>query len=255
MLISITEKCRMGCSHCMDDAKADCNKFMSEEIFRKAIDFNLKYDPTITITGGEPTEHPKFWEFMDIIAEKIAKKGSIALTVTTNGMNLTNGDIPKIRALREKAGNKGLVSYQVTHVPEYYPIHVDLTLDVFKEPDVFISDKIEYLQCIGRAKNHPEWKFYQPTAPKCFNFRSLIKGGCNITDSVHSLRSMGKFCTPQISYDGHIKVGETTLCPNVAFITDSESLILRKIRSFTCSSCSHITDRMPDYYKQAIGEK
>lgn len=40
MLLSITEKCRMGCSHCMDDARPDCDKFMTKEMFEKAIEFN-----------------------------------------------------------------------------------------------------------------------------------------------------------------------------------------------------------------------
>ena len=84
----------MGCTHCMDDAKSDCDKFMSEETFRKALDFNLKYDRSVTITGGEPTENPKFWEFMEIIADTL-QYNQIA-SVTTNGMNLSDDDIPKI---------------------------------------------------------------------------------------------------------------------------------------------------------------
>lgn len=244
----------MGCSHCMDDAKADCDKHMTEEIFRKAIDFNLKYDASITITGGEPTENPQFWKFMDILAEKISKKSFIAVTVCTNGMNFTNDDVYTIRALREKAGTKNLFLFQVTHVPKYYPIPIDMTLDIYKEPGVEIADKIKYLQYAGRAKNHPEWNFYNPTGPKCFNFRSMTRGGMNLTTAVTFLRNSGKFCTPQISWDGHIKVGETTLCPNVAYITDSESQILKKIREFKCSGCSHITNNMAAEYKEAIGE-
>lgn len=86
MLLSITEKCRMGCSHCMDDARADCDKFMTKEMFEKAVDFNFKYDKTIGITGGEPTEHPLFWEFMDIVVDKAPDP--CAITIMTNGMNL-----------------------------------------------------------------------------------------------------------------------------------------------------------------------
>jgi MoaA/NifB/PqqE/SkfB family radical SAM enzyme len=238
----------------MDDARADCDKFMTEDMFRKVIDFNLKYDPTITITGGEPTENPNFWKFMDIVADKISKRPSIFVTVCTNGMNFTNEDIPKMRDLRNKAGSKNYIYYQVTHVPKYYPIPIDLSLDVFKEPTVTIAEQIEYLQYAGRAKNHPEWKFFQPSGPKCFNIRSMIRNGMIFQDTISQLRSMGKFCTPQISYDGHIKVGEATLCPDVAHITDSDSLILRKIRSFTGSGCSHITDHMPTMYRDAIGE-
>ena len=39
MIISITEKCRMGCSHCIDDARPDSDKFMTLETFKKALAF------------------------------------------------------------------------------------------------------------------------------------------------------------------------------------------------------------------------
>lgn len=38
MIISITESCHMGCSHCMDDAKP-CEKHMSMRTFQDAISF------------------------------------------------------------------------------------------------------------------------------------------------------------------------------------------------------------------------
>ena len=80
MLICITEKCRMGCSHCMDDARADLDKFMTRETFKKAIEFNSRYDNSFLITGGEPTLHKGFKE---IVNHCVARKGRI--DIVTNG--------------------------------------------------------------------------------------------------------------------------------------------------------------------------
>lgn len=251
MLISITEKCRMGCTHCMDDAKPDCDRFMSEETFRKALDFNLKYDKSITITGGEPTEHPQFWEFMSIVADKL-QYNQVA-SVTTNGMNLSDDDIPKVIQLREKC--KGHIYWQVSSIKPYYPIHVDLDQKIFSLKDFFIARKLERLESRGRAAQHKNWIF-NTKAPQCFNIRSLIRSTKNFGLAVTMLRSKGKFCTPQIAYDGSLKVGESTLCPNVATIYDTEKEIVDKISKYTCncSDCQEVLQKLPPLYRQAVGE-
>ena len=251
MLISITEKCRMGCTHCMDDAKPDCDRFMTEETFRKALDFNLKYDKSITITGGEPTEHPQFWEFMSIVADKL-QYNQVA-SVTTNGMNLSDDDIPKIIKLRDKC--KGKIYYQVSSIKPYYPIFIDLDQKIFKMPDFFIARKLEKLESRGRAAQHKNWIF-NAKAPQCFNIRSTVRSLQSLNRAIAMLRTGGKFCTPQIAYDGSIKVGESTLCPAVAHIDDTEKEIVQKISNYTCNckDCQELLQKLPLQYRYAIGE-
>lgn len=251
MLISITEKCRMGCSHCMDDARADSEKHMSMETFKKALEFNFKYDQSIIITGGEPTENPLFWDMMNELADYM--HSSNFCVVMTNGMNLSNDDIPKIIALREKT--KGTITWQVSSIRPYYPIHIDERLDIFKLSDFHICKKIEKLSPMGRAAQHQNWIFTSK-APGCFNFRSIVRSTLDLTKSVHLLRKGLYFCTPQISFDGKIKVGESTLCPAVASIYDDEKEIVKKIYSFTCNnkSCQEMLDKLPSKFKAAIGE-
>ena len=251
MLISITEKCRMGCSHCMDDARADSENHMSMETFKKALEFNFKYDQSIMITGGEPTENPLFWDMMNEIADHMHSLNFCV--IMTNGMNLSNNDIPKIIALREKT--KGEISWQVSSIRPYYPIHIDERLDIFKLPDFYICKKIERLSPMGRAAQHQNWIFTSK-APDCFNFRSIVRSTSNLKQSISLLRNSLKFCTPQISYDGKIKVGESTLCPAVASIYDNEKEIVNKISTFTCNckNCQEMLDKLPAKYKAAIGE-
>ena len=252
MLISITEKCRMGCSHCMEDAKPDNENFMSFEMFKKVVDFNFQYDFTITITGAEPTEHPMFWEFMDYLAGYIGKNNIV--TVVTNGMNLSDNDIPKIESLREKSN--GNILWQVTNVKPYYPIQIDLNQKIFKLKEFTITTELQKLNKRGRAANHPEWHF-NSKAPQCFNFRSTLRSTNSLGITISFLRGRGYFCTPKISYDGHIKCGESNLCPNVAHIDEPVDLIVKKIHDFTCDNkyCWEVLNRLSKLHRNAIGEK
>lgn len=249
MLISITNKCRMGCSHCMDDARADSKEYMSFDTFKKALNFNLQYDPSITITGGEPTEHPMFWEFMDYLAETIPF--NTIVTITTNGMNLSNADIPKILALNKKS--KSAIMWQVSHIKPYYPIDVDLHQNVFKLPNFCIARKLEILSPMGRAGRHNDWH-YTSKAPHCFNIRSFVRSTKSFSMSILCLRSRNKFCTPQIAYDGSIKLGESCLCPPASHIELPIASITQDIINFKCSKCNVLLQKLPQNYRNAIGE-
>ena len=61
MYIQITTRCNMFCEHCCMDATA-AGEDMNIETFKKA----LVYDEYVAIGGGEPTLHPKFWEFIGL---------------------------------------------------------------------------------------------------------------------------------------------------------------------------------------------
>ena len=242
----------MGCSHCMEDARADNENFMSFEMFKKVVGFNFRHDPTITISGAEPTEHPMFWGFMDYLAGYI-KEFQVA-TVVTNGMNLSDDDIPKVESLRRKS--KGIILWQVTSVKPYYPIQIDLNQKIFKLKEFSVTTELQKLNKRGRAAQHPEWNF-NSKAPQCFNFRSTLRSTNNLDQTISMLRGRGYFCTPKISYDGHIKCGESNLCPAVAHIDEPVDLIVKRIHDFTCDNkyCWEVLNRLPKLYRNAIGEK
>lgn len=252
MLISITERCRMGCSHCMDDARADSEKFMTREMFEKAIEFAITHDIFIGITGGEPTEHPQFWDYMNILVNKLPNRYGV--TVFTNGMNITDADIDRIYDLNKRceAKNSKLL-WQVTADKRFYPKKIDKYQKWLKLDGVQLDTKLNKISYYGRARNHSEWKF-NDKAPQCFNIRSSVRSWKNIDMAIVTLRQSLKFCTPQISYDGGIKLGESTLCPVVAHIDDNETEIVKKMCNFKCQGCMTILNKLPDNYKEAIGE-
>lgn len=252
MLLSITNKCRMGCPHCMDDALPTGNQFMDLQTFMDALDFNFKYDFNIIVTGGEPTEHPSFWMYMSIMTSRL-KAGS-SCVITTNGMNMdkdTGSIYDGMLKLNEMSN--GAITYQVTSNPDLYPTQIDLSNKIFSLPFVVVDREIVGMYPQGRAlKNGFEPKLTK--APKCFNIRSAIITKGNIGESVFALRMLGKFCTPQIAPDGSIKLGESCLCPSVASIYDTEEQIVDKIKRFRCKGCKVALDMLPDFYKQVIGE-
>ena len=61
MLIMITNRCTMGCSHCMSKCVPEGDD-MSFSMFEEALDFSLTRMPMmpVMISGGEPTENPSF---------------------------------------------------------------------------------------------------------------------------------------------------------------------------------------------------
>ena len=54
----------MTCAHCCFSCGPRKRNFMTFEVFSKCIEFANQTEDIISIGGGEPTCHPKFWEFL-----------------------------------------------------------------------------------------------------------------------------------------------------------------------------------------------
>lgn len=60
MILMITNKCRMNCSHCMNFSSND-GQHMKVDVIGKSLEFIKEIKPNmLIISGGEPTEHPLF---------------------------------------------------------------------------------------------------------------------------------------------------------------------------------------------------
>lgn len=72
--------CNMSCRHCSYACSPHRREFMSVETFRAS----LRWEPQglLNIGGGEPTCHPRFWEFMDMA---IRERGTGRVWLATNG--------------------------------------------------------------------------------------------------------------------------------------------------------------------------
>lgn len=250
MLIKITEKCSMGCSHCMNNAMPT-GKHMSFDTFKDVIKFEQKYGtPFCIISGGEPTEHPNFEHFLLYALNTLPDK---IITVTTNGVWLQSHYDFVYDIL--KGWGKEKVLFQVTTIPEYYPEAIDTTLPVFSLPNVVVCKELESIYPQGRAleNNLP----YQSKASKCTNIRLMAHqiGYKGLANMLAMMAVKGFFCTPHINIEGFIKLGESDLCPICSDIYKSEKEIVDDILNFKCQKCNFINKDLPVQVKILLGEK
>lgn len=258
MMVKITSACSMGCKHCMNDAQPN-GQHMTMETFEQVINFQRFFGgPFMIITGGEPTEHPKFmgmlWHLTSVQAHSPIEM-PLLVTVTTNGVWMqTHYDYVKTTV-----GHN--ITWQVTTIPGLYPVQIDTSLDVFKLPNVIVCREIESMYPMGRAKaNNLPW---QAKASKCFNVRAIARqlsdqhrlGNCAIRTLLMTMAAHGRMCTPHIAPNGAIKLGESDLCPVCSWIDKPEHEILEDILNFKCHQCDFINDKLPPQYRLLLGDK
>ncbi len=86
-IVEITDHCNLECPICIVDNQH--SKHMSIDDFKMIVDRLIKHEgylETITLSGGEPTSHPKFFELIEQ-----AKRPEIGrISVVTNGIRIAN---------------------------------------------------------------------------------------------------------------------------------------------------------------------
>lgn len=116
MYCQITTTCNMTCAHCCFSATRK-GAHMDSYTFLKALDLAVSMGDYVTIGGGEPTCHPKFFEFLDKALEyRHRGKLDMAPLVVTNGKL-----VGKARKLIE-------------YVEREAPLHVELSQDEYHDP-------------------------------------------------------------------------------------------------------------------------
>lgn len=95
--IQITTFCNMTCEHCIFSCeKGKKGEHMTKATFRKAVSLCEEYDGSVALGGGEPTMHPKFWDFFghamgsEVESVWMATNGSITQTALALA-DLANG--------------------------------------------------------------------------------------------------------------------------------------------------------------------
>jgi hypothetical protein len=223
----------MGCKHCMINATAD-GKHMSIEVFKAALEFNRKFDtPIIQISGGEPLEHPQFFEFIEY-----AKSQECTIVLLSNGMFLSDPEL-KNRVL-------GLgVLIQITNDDRYYP----QPIEDCEHPLVALSRRIPHIAPIGRAATNN--LVVTRLTPLCYGLRARVAIYGDFMAAVAHLRTTAHFCTPSINIDGTISVGESNQCYIIGDITSSNEELTKAIRQMKCNQCG-LEDSLPPSHKVMI---
>lgn len=250
MMIKITHKCSMNCIHCMNAATKD-GEHMDFTTFATILDFQRKYGgPVCFITGGEPFEHPHFWQFLGYAMTQLP---NIAFTVATNGLAFMDENNAKI--IRELNEKHALVEFQVSTDKRYYPIQIDTSLDIYHLDNVVLIQEIPKLYPQGRAKtNNLPWS---AIGSKCCNVRGIMKqiSPQTLLNLTTTMFIYNRLCTPHIDIHGDIKLGESDLCPVCSTVFKTEQEIVDDILKFQCCQCNHVNKNLPQQMKDLLGVK
>lgn len=251
MMIKITDKCSMGCIHCISDCKPS-GKHMRMDTFIDAMNFQIKYGGiTCTISGGEPTENPEFIDMLKLCCSMMKDhygNRTSAVTVTTNGLWLSD-NAPFVKMMRNKYPN---CVFQVVVDGRYYPVHVDESNKVFTYSNVMLCRNVERIYPQGRAlKNNLNW---EAKASKCFNIRAMAKQmkSRGLDMILAAMNMYGFFCTPHIDIKGNLVLGESSLCPEASNIYKTEDEIIEDFVNFKCHSCDFINEKLPNHLRTFV---
>ena len=237
MLIRVTNRCSMGCPHCMVDATPD-GESMNVETFKVSIQFIKQFYPLMMISGGEPTEHEALIELL-----LIARSADMHVSL------LSNGEFLHDKAPRRRDKILELVNLvQVTNDPRFYPRRVEH----FPHPKVLWETKIRMVSPQGRAATRDYGLPVTSQYPSCFNLRSASRV-MGFENAVLHLRILGKACTPSINIDGSLSAGESPLCKKIGYITDSCKTIEHNVRLLRCTRCGR-TNNLNSEQREAVGE-
>lgn len=250
MIIDLTYKCSMGCSHCMSDCKPDGAK-MTIPTLKDTIEFFKRNDcHTVLVSGGEIFEHSNIIECLTTLFEGFRDYNDyLMIILITNGRQLAdNHDYLRFleQYMKYDKFYRRRIIIQVTDDPRFYPNPLTQTQRYRLEKlgaiiDTVPSNSDDKDRCLypqGRALMNFSDKNWNTKAPKCVNLRLLANQGFKSLKGILQYLSMScKFCTPSISPYGDIKLGESALCPAVASIYDSAEEIIEKIKNCNCQSC------------------
>ncbi len=105
-VVEITSRCDLACPVCLKPRDGDFG--MTPDQFRHALDRLMDYEggiPLLNFSGGEPTLHPEFPEFLRICKDR----GVMQASVSTNGLRL-HAD-PDLRSLFRETGTVASIQF------------------------------------------------------------------------------------------------------------------------------------------------
>lgn len=249
MLLKITTKCNMECNHCMNSSTVN-GQDMSLETLNDVLSFMERTSTGrfLIITGGEPMNHPKFFDIIRIILEDYKNRfrdGSYNIIVTTNGETMMKPEnIEKICNLLDIYTN---LNIQVINDSRYYPRKVELVEEyIGYDKQILYFDNIgKSLYPIGRAQNLITPEESDKKCTLCTNYRLIYK-----QSPLKSLMAIelyfaetGNSCSPTIMPNGDILLGESDHCTKCSSIYKNEEEILKDIENFDCRKCSILYNR------------
>lgn len=243
MLIQITNRCRMGCPHCMEDGRPD-GRHMDSAMFDKALAFSLAVSANVVVVGGaEPTEHLLFLDF----CKKVSDAG-LLFTICSNGMWL--GDAAKERDVESLASLPGYTGMQVYSNPKYYRLFNEIVAAYRRNearwaaakaildtsPIINMNDLGRAARCPAALEEMARHRYHQP----CLTAHLAARQTGSFRDFCAVMCAQGHFCTPMIDIDGGFHASEAWMCQSFGNVaTDSPDAVWERFRaSRPCCKCA-----------------
>lgn len=221
----------MGCPHCMQNSTED-PQHMSMEAVKRTLEFaEWSHAFAILISGGEPTEHPQFFE----IAEMFSKFPIVAI--------ISNGDFisdPDKTAKMKELLKRDNYSIQITSIAGIYPRQVDLGA-LQQLPHIAIHTEGINMLSLGRAATSPKYSEIAKTSAGTTSCAStaLIFAQMQFHFALKNMEMRGKMCHPLIDWKGNLHVSESWLCPSFANIFEDFTSIADKAHNWRpCGKCA-----------------
>ena len=225
MILMLTNRCEMGCSHCMHSCVSD-GIDIDFSIFSQFLEFKKGFNGPILLSGGEPTLHPYWHQF----AEHLLNDGHVVY-ILSNGLFLDNED--EVNKVRNLLQYKPRFDVQITHDSRYYPKKINYSKA--KELGLYITKEVTHIIPVGRAKDFVTKRDYS----SCINPKLIRKQlpNYNVIEIENIMAERGKYCFPLISQLGDIYVGEAVECFKIGTIYDTFEQIGKNIEKVSCEKC------------------
>lgn len=144
MYIQITTACNMSCAHCAFSCSSQKRgTFMHKDIYLRVLKFCEGTGDFVTIGGGEPTLHPKFWEFLGLALAANLDEGMIWMA--------TNGSVKKTALALAKLAKSGVIGCALSQDYWHDPIDHEV-IQAFQ--DLEIRDVSEHIIDKGAAREN-----------------------------------------------------------------------------------------------------
>lgn len=251
MLIQITNKCLMGCRHCLNNSTPDGEHMPLSTWYVCLQHVRDVGSKVVIISGGEPTEHPN-WSSM----VEDACRNFWHVVIATNGMWINT---PKEAVMLDILRKHFNCSVQITSNGVYYPQHDQMCTKIrkftqrLKNSPIREIRSIEFNQikaCIdtdihlvplGRAATDEMCLHLSEndtaTTASCF-MGALVAAQADYKSAVAILEGRGHFCRPRINHKGEIAWSESALCPGFATVNDKFEDIVKKVKTWSpCCKC------------------
>jgi len=231
----------MGCPHCFESSTPSGNS-MDEKTLIAVINFIINHSiGRLMISGGEFTEHPRFKEFIKMIA----KMTRTMIFLGSNGMFLL--DEQKRKDVHELLEIPNIICLQITNISEYYPRtdFIDL-LDLAEwGKKIYLETDVNAIRIskLGRARlNFAD--IDSKGKPACYNLYALARQLPTLDEIFDYFDSdflSSNICKPMVSPEGNLFAGESLDCTKFGTVWDVDEMLWTALANgYPCNACDEL---------------